>query len=46
MQVKQVIRFIIAHFKEKYIKGGTEIAWVLENKQECDFSSSKPVMET
>ena len=39
-----ITRFIIAHVTEKYTKGGTEVAWALENKQENDISASEPVM--
>ena len=38
-------RFIIAYIKEKFTKGGAEIAWALENKEEYDFGSGEPEMQ-
>ena len=39
------MRFIISHIKEKYTKGGAEIAWALENEEEYDFTPLKPVLK-
>ena len=40
-----ITRFVIAHIKEKFTKGGAEIAWALENEEEYDFETSKPQMK-
>ena len=40
-----ITRFIISQIKEKYTKGGTEIAWALENKEEYDFTPLKPTLQ-
>ena len=40
-----VTKFIISHIREKYTKGGAEIAWALENEEEYDFSQEEPTMK-
>ena len=40
-----VTRFIIAHIKEKYTKGGAEIAWALENEEDYDLTPLEPAMD-
>ena len=40
-----ITRFIIAHIKEKYTKGGAEIAYALENEEEYDFTPLKPELQ-
>ena len=39
-----VMKFVISHIREKYTKGGGEIAWALENEEEYDFSQDEPTM--
>ena len=40
----RITKFIIAHIKEKYTKGGAEIAWALENEEDQDFTPLEPAM--
>ena len=40
-----VTKFLFSHIREKYTKGGAEIAWALENEEEHDFSQDEPTMK-